>query len=103
MTWLNNEHNRTQTTDGWLEDETDKRTSFQRAFLNQPVRPSAFPWETCVSPGGVTLEEAQNFPTNRPELHRDLLTGLWPGQEHPMDAPDFLNRATNPLATNRRS
>jgi hypothetical protein len=61
-----------------------------------------FPWEVCVSPGGVTLEEAQNFPVNRPELHRDLVTGMYPGQaEH--GVPDFLNRAKGPPATNRRS
>jgi hypothetical protein len=28
----------------------------------------------------------------RPELVKDPATGLWPGQKHPEDIPDFLRR-----------
>lgn len=40
-----------------------------------------FPWESM-----------------RPELQKDA-NGLYPGQQHPMDIPNFLNRATNLPAT----
>lgn len=43
MSWLDNEYNRTQVADGWLETETDRRTSFQRAFLNQPAHVDEIP------------------------------------------------------------
>jgi len=28
----------------------------------------------------------------RPELIKDSVTELWPGQNHPLDIPDFLRR-----------
>lgn len=61
----------------------------------------SFPWEapecTCVE-----CVDAVAATELRPELRRDA-NGMYPGQQHPLDLPDFLNRATNPLATNRRS
>ncbi len=44
-----------------------------------------FPWEQPPEPvKDVAI---------RPELQRDPLTGLLPGQRDPLDLPDFLNRA----------
>jgi len=31
----------------------------------------------------------------RPELQKDA-NGLWPGQQHPLDIPDFLRRTPRP-------
>ena len=30
-----------------------------------------------------------------PELQKDPLTDLWPGQQHPLDIPDFLRRTSS--------
>jgi hypothetical protein len=30
-----------------------------------------------------------------PELQKDPVTGLWPGQQHPLDIPDFLRRTSS--------
>lgn len=43
---------------------------------------TAFPWQTAT----------------RPELTKDPVTGLWPGQATPEDLPDFLRR-TVPVGT----
>lgn len=67
-----------------------------------------FPWDfqTNVSSGGVTLEQAQNTPLNRPELQRNLFTGFYPGEAE-TGIPDFLrtfvaaSRANSPQATHQ--
>lgn len=49
---------------------------------------STLPWETRkVKP----LALPWNAPT-RPELVKDPVTGLWPGQQIKDDIPDFLKR-----------
>ena len=35
----------------------------------------------------------------RPELQKDPVTGLWPGQQHPLDIPDFLRRTSSAPTT----
>jgi hypothetical protein len=60
------------------------------------------PWEThpavffgIVEPQdpliGLKPIELKFFPA-RPELRKSPLTGLYPGQNHPLDIPDFLRR-----------
>lgn len=47
---------------------------------------SILPWEKPEIPA-LALPWAT---PSRPELTKDPVTGLWPGQAHPMDIPDFL-------------
>ncbi len=50
-----------------------------------------FPWEQPPEP----IKDV----AVRPELQRDPLTGLLPGQRDPLDLPDFLNRVKGPQVT----
>jgi hypothetical protein len=38
--------------------------------------------------------KAEHLPA-RAELQKDPVTGLWPGQRHPLDVPDFLRRTSS--------
>lgn len=51
-----------------------------------------FPWEAVP----YVVHPPVKLPWVRPELVKDPVTGLYPGQRHPDDIPDFLRRVRMP-------
>jgi hypothetical protein len=47
------------------------------------------PWDAPLAPWHPAIAPPKPL---RPELQRDPVTGLWPGQQHTGDIPDFLRR-----------
>lgn len=59
-----------------------------------------YPWEQ------PDYRDAQRAARNaleatRSQLIKDPVTGLWPGQKHPEDIPDFLTRRGSPPTKDR--
>jgi hypothetical protein len=50
----------------------------------------------------ATIAPEQIDKPGRPELQKDE-NGLWPGQQHPLDIPDFLRRTPKPTAVEQHA